>query len=93
MSVDKCPMCESRGPCDAHPVGNIGSGRCAVGCAPVCSECGRRKAPRGRSVAPEMANGMCDHQCPGYYECPTPCDLWPGEEREPTADLAARGAS
>jgi hypothetical protein len=33
--------------------------------------------PRGRSVAPAMANGMCNWDCPGYALAPYPDDLWP----------------
>jgi hypothetical protein len=58
------------------------SKRCDVGCVPVCATCRLRKAPVGRSVAPAMAGSMCDYDCPGYREDPTPCDLWPGETRE-----------
>lgn len=56
--------------------------RCDVGCAPICTSCHRRKNPIGRSAAPEMANGLCDLECAGYRQDPTPCDLWPGEKRE-----------
>mgnify|MGYP001229600207 CR=1 FL=1 len=53
-----------------------------VGVAAQCEVCGRRKAPRGRSVPAEMANGMCGNECPGYDQPPEPYDLWPGETRE-----------
>jgi hypothetical protein len=52
-----------------------------VGVAVDCTTCGRRKAPRGRSVAAEAANGMCSWDCPGYAQDPDPGDLWPGEKR------------
>ncbi len=52
-----------------------------VGVAVDCTVCRKRKAPRGRSVPCEMANGMCDFECPGYYQDPKPGDLWPGEKR------------
>jgi hypothetical protein len=56
---------------------------CETGCRPECSTCGRAKAPVGRSVPGEAAAGICTstNRCPGYYEEPKPCDLWPGEER------------
>ena len=54
---------------------------CASGCAPTCQTCGMRKKPVGRSAPLEMANWLCDDDCPGYRAEPTPCDLWPGEER------------
>ena len=53
---------------------------CLVGCTPICTTCGQRKAPLGRSVPLEMY--LCDHECAGYREAPLPCDLWPGERRE-----------
>ena len=53
-----------------------------VGEAVDCTVCGMRKAPRGRSVPLEMANGMCGWECPGYAQDPKPDDLWPGETRE-----------
>jgi hypothetical protein len=54
---------------------------CVTGCRSECKTCGRTKAPVGRSIAPAMAGGVCDFDCPGYYENPKPCDLWPGESR------------
>lgn len=45
----------------------------------ACVVCHRRKAPLGRSVAAEMAGGLCDHDCGGYYKDPKPGHLWPGE--------------
>jgi len=47
--------------------------------APRCTVCKRTKAPRGRSVAAEMANGMCSWDCPGYPQEPRAGHLWPGE--------------
>lgn len=29
-----------------------------------------------------MDNGLCDHECTGYYLEPTPDHLWPGEREE-----------
>lgn len=55
---------------------------CETGCRPVCSKCGRDKAPVGRSIPPAMAGGLCDWDCPAYYTDQKPCDLWPGEKRE-----------
>jgi hypothetical protein len=46
---------------------------------PDCARCGRRKAPRGRSVPMEAANGYCTYDCPGYDEEPRSGHLWPGE--------------
>lgn len=51
-----------------------------VGIAVYCGECGRSKAPRGRSVP--MGASMCDSDCPGYHTDPLPGDLWPGETEE-----------
>jgi len=53
-----------------------------VGRAVECTICGQHKTPRGRSAPLEMANGLCDWDCPGYREPPHPGDLWPGETRE-----------
>lgn len=53
-----------------------------VGVAVNCTVCGLRKKPVGRSAAAEMANSLCDHECPGYYADPKPGCLWPGETRE-----------
>jgi hypothetical protein len=50
-----------------------------VGIAVECTVCGRDKEPLGRSVAPAMAGGMCDFECPGYSKEPMPGSLWPGE--------------
>lgn len=56
---------------------------CDVGCTPICVVCDRRKKPVGRSAAPAMAGDLCTRECDGYWHDPDPCDLWPGEEREP----------
>lgn len=53
-----------------------------TGAGVICLTCQRHKAPRGRSVPMEIANGMCDHECAGYAQHPVPGDLWPGEKRE-----------
>jgi len=53
-----------------------------VGVAVTCTVCYMRKKPIGRSAPMELANSMCDHECPGYYLEPKPGDLWPGETRE-----------
>jgi hypothetical protein len=53
-----------------------------VGVAVDCKICGLRKKPRGRSAPLEMANSLCDHECPGYNQDPEPGWLWPGETRE-----------
>ena len=53
-----------------------------VGIAVDCTVCGRRKKPRGRSAPLEMANSLCDFECPGYDQAPEPGELWPGETRE-----------
>lgn len=45
----------------------------------VCTVCNMPKKPLGRSVALEMANGMCDSDCSGYFADPRPSELWPGE--------------
>lgn len=56
--------------------------RPAVGVAVTCAVCHLRKKPLGRSAPMEMANSLCDHECPGYDQPPEPGDLWPGETRE-----------
>ncbi len=53
-----------------------------VGVAVNCTVCGMRKKPIGRSAPLEMANSMCDHECPGYLQEPLPGSLWPGETQE-----------
>jgi hypothetical protein len=57
---------------------------CTIDCIAhqVCAVCGRRKAPRGRSVPLEMANGLCTDVCEGYQQAPKPGHLWPDEEDE-----------
>lgn len=51
---------------------------------PECAVCGKRKAPRGRSVPLPMAGGLCDWECPGYQLAPKPGHLWPGEDLDVT---------
>lgn len=46
---------------------------------PECSVCHRRKQPWGRSAPLEMANGLCDFECPGNQLEPKAGHLWPGE--------------
>lgn len=60
---------------------------CTEKCAamPTCAECGRRKAPRGRSVPMEAANGYCNWECPGYGLEPRSGHLWPEEVPKPKA--------
>ena len=53
-----------------------------IGVAVDCAVCGMRKKPIGRSAPLEMANSMCDDDCPGYRQDPYPGQLWPGETRE-----------
>lgn len=52
---------------------------CQVGCTPICRVCQRIKKPVWRR-APTEWDG-CDDECSGYRDEPTPCDLWPGEQR------------
>lgn len=54
--------------------------------SPECSRCHLRKAPRGRSVPLEAANGYCSWDCPGYTDDPQPGHLWPGERRRAIED-------
>lgn len=55
--------------------------QCTEACyaRPRCSVCGLTKAPRGRSVPLEAANGYCDWECPGYDQEPRAGHLWPNE--------------
>lgn len=46
---------------------------------PRCTVCHKTKNPRGRSAPLEMANSLCDWDCSGYTQEPTPGHLWPGE--------------
>lgn len=55
-----------------------------VGVSVECTVCGLRKKPRGRSAPLEMANSLCDHECPGYDQPPYAGSLWP---RESEADF------
>jgi len=52
---------------------------CDVGCRPICTVCGRRKKPIGRGA---IDYWLCDSDCEGYTQEPTPCDLWPDEVRD-----------
>jgi hypothetical protein len=45
----------------------------------TCRVCGKRKAPRGRSVALEAGSGLCGYDCLGYWSDPSPGRLWPEE--------------
>lgn len=53
-----------------------------IGKPVYCQVCNLRKPPRGRSVPDEIANSLCDRECPGYAQSPHPGDLWPGETDE-----------
>jgi hypothetical protein len=55
---------------------------------PECTVCHKTKPPRGRSVALEMANGMCSRDCEGYYLSPLPGHLWPNEPGDPAPGSA-----
>jgi len=37
-----------------------------------------------------MDNGLCDSDCRGYFEEPTPGHLWPNEWEEPKKPARAR---
>ncbi len=67
-----------------------------IGIAVNCAQCGLRKKPIGRCAPLEMANGLCDYECPGYVKEPQPGSLWPGESSEeygfPVADVGTRPA-
>lgn len=52
---------------------------------PECTICGHRKKPWGRSAP--MGATFCDHECPGYFQHPTPETLWPDEK--PVSSLFA----
>jgi hypothetical protein len=58
------------------------SGLREVGEVVYCIVCKLRKKPIGRSAPLEMANSLCDCDCPGYYIKPLPGHLWPGETKE-----------
>lgn len=51
----------------------------ACSAMPTCATCGRRKAPRGRSVPLELASSLCGVDCEGYRLDPQPGHLWPNE--------------
>ena len=66
-----------------------------IGISVECAACHRYKAPRGRDVAMEMANSMCNWECPGYIQDPQVGSLWPGETDEqfgyPVGPAGTRG--
>ena len=47
--------------------------------SPRCLVCGLTKKPLGRAAPLEMANGLCDLECPGYRQDPQAGHFWPGE--------------
>jgi hypothetical protein len=47
------------------------------GIAVICTVCGLRKKPHGRSAPPEIH--YCNQDCSGYQDEPKPGCLWPGE--------------
>lgn len=61
-----------------------------IGIRVICTECGRQKAPRGRSASPLMTYCLPpfwgpqygEPSCNGYYEDPKVGSLWPGESEE-----------
>lgn len=65
----------------APPIGNSTPVECTIDCeaAPQCTVCKLTKPPRGRSVAMEASTGMCNPECPGFFEEPRSGHLWPGE--------------
>jgi hypothetical protein len=65
-------------------MGSEAMSSCVPLCAamPECAVCGLRKKPRGRSAPMEMANSLCDYECPGYDEQPKSGHLWPNELQE-----------
>lgn len=58
---------------------------------PYCDVCHRRKAPLGRSVPMEMANGLCDSDCPGYYQGTYPSSYWRADEEPLPGDEGRHG--
>ena len=76
----RCPACWGEGVLHDRPLPRYMLD-CTEDCEVEveCLRCHKRKAPRGRSAAPEAANGYCDFECPGYDEEPRRGDLWPGE--------------
>lgn len=77
---EMCPVCDGEGVLhDAElPPWNRD---CTVECERrvECTTCELSKAPVGRSVPLEAANGFCGPGCSGYRDDPLPGDLWPGE--------------
>ncbi len=55
-------------------------GMIRVGISVICSACGLRKCPRGRSQPPMII--MCNFECLGYRVEPLVGDLWPGETED-----------
>lgn len=54
-----------------------------IGIRVFCPKCNKVKAPRGRSVPPEIYSAYCTwDQCPSYYDHPKPGDLWCGESED-----------
>jgi hypothetical protein len=45
---------------------------------PLCSVCGKRKAPRGRLVSDLMS--LCTTECEGYRQEPQPGHRWASEK-------------
>lgn len=66
--------------------GHVMFARAPARAAAQCTTCGMSKKPVGRSAPLAMANGLCDHECPGYLEEPYPGHHWPGEQPEPRAE-------
>lgn len=47
----------------------------------ICSRCGLRKQPRGRSAPLAIAGELCTPDCAGYDVQPQPSELWANESR------------
>jgi hypothetical protein len=60
--------------------------QCTIECErmPLCATCGKRKAPRGRSIPIPDVGAFCAgyFDCKGYPHEPTPGHLWPRELAE-----------
>ena len=58
--------------------------RCTDACyaMPFCATCRMRKAPRGRDIPAEAANGYCGRDCAGYDAEPRSGHLWPSEQND-----------
>lgn len=61
--------------------GGMSNENCTEACWAVvrCDVCGLRKKPVGRSAPMEMANSLCDDECPGYRRGVLP-HLWSADE-------------